>query len=43
MLEKGLIREITSSGEKKLALTDKGFRFLDKYRVIVDFIDEFEL
>jgi len=44
LLEKELIKEITDkNGDKQIVLTEKGFRFLDKYRTIVDFIDEFDL
>jgi predicted transcriptional regulator len=41
LLEKGFIKE-TCNG-KEIALTEKGFRFLEKYKAIIDFIDEFEL
>jgi predicted transcriptional regulator len=41
---KGLIREITDKkGRKFITLTDKGFRYLDKYKLILGFIEEFEL
>jgi predicted transcriptional regulator len=30
-------------GEKFIALTEKGNRFLEKYKTIVNFIDEFDL
>lgn len=44
LLERGLIREVTDTkGDKYVILTDRGFRFLDKYNAIIDFIDEFEL
>lgn len=44
LTEKGLVKEITShSGERLLSLTDKGQVFLEKYKTIIDFIDEFEL
>lgn len=44
LLEKGLVKEIEDKkGRKHVTLTDKGFRYLDKYQVIVGFIDEFEL
>jgi predicted transcriptional regulator len=44
LLEKGFVKELQNSkGEKSFSLTDKGIRFLEKYRTIVDFIDEFEL
>ena len=42
--EKGFIKEVTNSDEKRyITLTDKGFAFLQKYKVIMDFIDEFNL
>jgi len=44
LIEKGFIRETTDKKrEKFISLTDKGFKFLEKYRTIMDFIDEFEL
>lgn len=44
LIEKGLIREIVDKkGRKHVSLTDKGFSFLSKYRVILGFIEEFEL
>lgn len=39
-----LIKEIVGGKkDKRIILTEKGLRFLDKYRAIIDFIDEFEL
>jgi len=44
LLEKGFVKEITNEKEKKfLTLTDKGFRYLEKYKLILGFIEEFEL
>jgi predicted transcriptional regulator len=43
LLEKGFIREIEDKNGKSISLTDKGFRFLERYQTIVSFIDEFEL
>jgi predicted transcriptional regulator len=43
IIEKGFVREIEKEGEKFISLTDKGFKFLEKYKTIVEFIDEFEL
>jgi len=44
LLEKGLVKETRNKrGEKVICLTEKGFRFLDKYKTIVSFIEEFEL
>lgn len=42
--EKGLIREaIDKKRRKYVTLTDKGFRYIEEYNVILGFIDEFEL
>jgi predicted transcriptional regulator len=44
LLEKGFVKEIKGdSGERKVTLTQKGFNFLEKYKTIVNFIEEFEL
>lgn len=44
LLEKGFVKEITDEkGKKFLTLTDKGFKYLEKYKMILGFIDEFEL
>ncbi len=43
LLTKNFVREINHNEEKFISLTDKGFKFLDKYRTIINFIDEFEL
>ncbi len=44
LLEKGLIKEITDDNERKfLTLSDKGFKYLEKYKLILGFIEEFEL
>jgi predicted transcriptional regulator len=43
LLEKGFVIETSNRGEKFISLTEKGLRFLDKFRTIVDFIEEFEL
>lgn len=44
LLSKGLIKEITNSkGKKYITLTDKGFKYLEKYKYILGFIEEFEL
>lgn len=42
--EKGFIKEITDDNERKfITLTDKGFKYLEKYKLISGFIEEFEL
>lgn len=38
-----IIEDSEDSGNKTLSLSEKGFKFLDKYRTIVSFIEEFEL
>jgi len=44
LLAKDFIREIRDNkGKRHITLTDKGFRFLGKYKMIHGFIDEFEL
>ena len=42
--EKGFIKELfDKKGRKSITLTDKGFKYLEKYRMILGFIEEFEL
>jgi len=43
LLKKNFIKEINHRGNKYISLTEKGLRFLEKYKIIVNFIDEFEL
>ncbi len=43
LLKKKFIKEIAHSNNKSISLTDKGLKFLEKYRTIINFIDEFEL
>ena len=44
MISKGFIKEIKDKkGKKYITLTDKGFEYLHKYKMILGFIDEFEL
>ena len=43
MIAKEFIQEIGTNEGKKIILTNKGFKFLEKYKTIVEFIDEFEL
>ena len=41
---KELVKELEDKkGKKYITLTDKGFKYLEKYQVIIGFIDEFEL
>lgn len=44
LLEKDLIRETLDKQERKhITLTDKGFKYLEEYQRIIDFIDDFNL
>ena len=44
MSEKEFIKEIVDNKDRKyITLTDKGFKYLEKYKMILGFIDEFEL
>jgi predicted transcriptional regulator len=44
LLEKKFIKEIRDSNERKFyTLTDKGFQYIEKYKRIVGFINDFNL
>lgn len=44
LLDKKLIAEVVDeNGDKLLVLAERGFKFLERYKYIIDFIDEFEL
>ena len=43
MLKKEFIKEITNLKSKSIFITHKGIKFLEKYKTIINFIDEFEL
>jgi predicted transcriptional regulator len=43
LINKKFVKEINHKGNNYVSLTEKGLRFLEKYKTIVDFIDEFEL
>ncbi len=44
LIEKEFVIELKSNlGEKRISLTQKGFNFLEKYKTIINFIEEFEL
>ena len=44
LMSRGLLMEISNEkNDKYVTLTEKGFKFLERYRTIIDFIDEFEL
>jgi len=44
LLDKELIREDLDSKKRKyITLTDKGFKYIQKYKIILGFMDEFDL
>jgi predicted transcriptional regulator len=44
LVKKQFIKEIIDNkGRKFITLTDKGFNYLNKYKTIIGFINEFEL
>ena len=44
LIAKGFVKEFADKkGRRYVTLTDKGFKYLEKYRLILGFIDEFEL
>ncbi|MDI9645998.1 MAG: winged helix-turn-helix domain-containing protein [Archaeoglobales archaeon] len=44
LIEKGFVREVfDEDGKKYYTLTDKGFKFIQKYNKIREFIEEFGL
>lgn len=44
LIAKDFVKEIIDKkGRKYITLTDKGFKYLEKYSLILGFIDEFEL
>ncbi|MFN3384579.1 MAG: winged helix-turn-helix domain-containing protein [Archaeoglobaceae archaeon] len=44
LVEKGFVREVLDEdGRKYYTLTDKGFKFLEKYQRILELIEEFGL
>ena len=44
LISKEFVKEITDNkGKKYITLTDRGFNYLEKYSLILGFIDEFEL
>ena len=44
LVSKGFVKEIADDkGRKYITLTDKGFKYLEKYKLILGFIGEFEL
>jgi predicted transcriptional regulator len=43
LITSGFVKETIHGDEKFITLTDKGYRFLDRYKSIIDFIEEFDL
>ena len=43
LTEKKLIQEEILKNDKYIKLTDKGFKFLEKYHTILEFIEQFDL
>jgi predicted transcriptional regulator len=43
LLNKNFIKETRHSNSKYISLTEKGLKFLEKYKTILSFIEEFEL
>jgi len=43
LIEKGFIKDIKEKDKRYISLTEKGFKFLEKYEAIIEFIDEFDL
>lgn len=43
ILRKGFINEVHRKDERFIELSPKGYRFLERYKAIVDFLEEFEL
>lgn len=43
LLKRKMIIELSTDSGKKISITENGLKFLEKYKTIVDFIEEFEL
>ena len=43
MIKKELVKETLEKGNKYISLREKGARFIEKYKAIINFIDEFDL
>lgn len=41
--EKGFVKEVEDKNKKFITLTDKGFKYLERYQMINDFIGDFNL
>lgn len=43
LIKKKFIKEISTNEGRFISLTERGYKFLEKYKTIINFIDEFEL
>jgi predicted transcriptional regulator len=43
LLKRALIKEVVDKKEKYIMLTENGFKFIERYKTIIDFIEEFDL
>lgn len=43
LINKKFVEEIERKGNKYVSLTEKGLKFLERYKTIINFIEEFEL
>ena len=43
LIEEGFVNEVHEKDERFFEITEKGYRFLERYKAIVDFIEEFDL
>lgn len=43
LLRKKFVRQINTKDGKRIVLTERGFQYLEKYKTIIGFIEEFEL
>ena len=43
LIEKEFVKETTRNRNKFVYLSEKGVKFLEKYKTLISFIDEFEL
>jgi predicted transcriptional regulator len=43
LLKKELLKETEDEKGRVISITEKGFKFLDKYKTIINFIEEFDL
>ena len=43
LMRKGFIKEIENKKKTYVTLTDKGFKYVEQYKTIIGFIDDFNL